>query len=168
MKRLIAVSLMSFAVATPAVATGFYAGVNTGWAEHEIKPNGYSEGVTAYSILGGYAFIPYLAVEGEFANLGSIASDSAKITARSINVIGYYPIEPQLALYGKLGSATTQEKSSGITASHKATTFGVGAQFIVNEFMDFRVGLTRYTYGGVKGLNEGRASFYSAGVIFRF
>lgn len=168
MKRIIAACLLSFAFATPAVATGFYAGVNTGWAEHKLSPNGYTEGVTAYSVLAGYAFIPYLAVEGEYANLGSIVSDFAKITARSVSIVGYYPIEPQLALFAKLGSATTQEKYSGLTVSQKARTFALGGQFIVNDFMDFRFGVTRYTYGGDKGLNAGTANFYSAGVIFRY
>jgi OOP family OmpA-OmpF porin len=94
MRRIVAVAGLALLVATPAhaVDTGFYAGVDVGGYSHDLDANGFSrqvddalgdlgltvsdassdtseEGFT-YGVLVGYQFLPYLAVEAAYVDLG--------------------------------------------------------------------------------------------------
>ena len=94
MRRIVAVTGMALLVAAPAnaVDTGFYAGVDVGQYSHDLDANGLSRqidgalgdlGLTVsnassdssedgftYGVLIGYQFLPYLAVEAAYVDLG--------------------------------------------------------------------------------------------------
>ena len=168
MKKIVVTLMLAAFAAAPAVAGVFYVGVKTGSAEHSVKTSGYSEGTFALGMFGGYAINRFVAVEGEYADLGSIVSDYSKVTTSSINVVLLVPIESQLSLFAKLGSATTQEEFQGLTSSLSAATFGLGGQFHVNESFNLRVGMDRYDYGGDQGFYKGTAKLYSVSGLFIF
>ena len=159
--------LAAFAAA-PAVAGSFYMGAKTGSAEHSVKTSGYTEGSFALGVFGGYVINRYIAVEGEYADLGSIVAQYSKVTTSSVNVVLLLPIESELSLFVKLGSATTQEKFQGLTSSLSAATFGLGGQFHVNESFNLRVGMDRYDYGGDQGFYKATAKLYSVSGLVIF
>jgi OOP family OmpA-OmpF porin len=94
MRRIVAVTGLALLVAAPAnaVDTGFYAGVDVGQYSHDVDANGLSRqidgalgdlGLTVsnassdssedgftYGVLVGYQFLPYLAVEAAYVDLG--------------------------------------------------------------------------------------------------
>ena len=94
MRRIVAVTGLALLVAAPAnaVDTGFYAGVDVGQYSHDLDANGLSRqidgalgdlGLTVsnassdssedgftYGVLIGYQFLPYLAVEAAYVDLG--------------------------------------------------------------------------------------------------
>lgn len=94
MRRIVAVTGLALLVAAPAnaVDTGFYAGVDVGQYSHDVDANGLSRqidgalgdlGLTVsnassdssedgftYGVLIGYQFLPYLAVEAAYVDLG--------------------------------------------------------------------------------------------------
>lgn len=94
MRRIVAVAGMGLLVATSADAadTGFYAGVDLGQYSHDLDANGFgrqvedalgelglavsgastdsSEDGFTYGVLVGYQFLPYLAVEAAYVDLG--------------------------------------------------------------------------------------------------
>ena len=168
MKKIATTVLLSALIAAPAVAGGFYGGVKTGWARHSFSTSGYAESDTAFGVLGGYMITPYIAVEAEYIDLGSIVAKQAKITALSVNAVLYWPIEDELALFVKLGAANTQEKFLGSTSNRSSPTLGLGGQFILNEIVDLRFALDRYSYGGDQGFYKATVNLYSAGAVFRF
>lgn len=172
MKRLAIAVLLSVFVAGTAVAadTGFYAGVNAGSTKIDY---GAHESTTGFSLFGGYSFNENFGAEAAYINFGSkdylLGAYSAKSSGFSLSGVGSYPFNDQFSVFAKLGFASTKLEESllGLTASSTKSdvTWGVGAQFNINNQVGIRAGYDRYKLGNSVTVNQ---SLTSVGVVFKF
>ncbi len=169
MKR-ITYALLLFSVVGSAVAAeaGFYVGANVGQA------NTYTFSLsskidTAASILAGYQFNKYVAAEVQYGDLGSIKSlggSSSKITEYNASVVGIWPFNEQLSVYGRLGYAGTS-LSDGYTANRSDVTWGVGGQYNVSNALGIRLGGDSYSIGD-DTTSKATTIVTSVGVVYKF
>lgn len=156
-RRVLLGALLSTAVISSsafAEDTGIYGGLNLGIGRPDINtPNGQDKESSAVAgILLGYKFNPYLAVEGQYTGIGKVTdnvSGSAKADAASLAVLGILPLNQNLNLYGKLGVAATKTTvSSSLSpmsdATHTGLTYGLGAEYNMNQKVGFRLGWDHY------------------------
>ena len=179
MKTLIA-TLSFIVLSTPAFAQddGFYAGINLGDGKPDINtPNGTSKDSSL--VVGGvvgYKFNKYLAIESQYTGIGKVTdkqNGSAKGDAISLSGLGILPVTDNFDLYGKLGVAVTKTSVSGIAsmsdATRTAVTYGVGAQYNVNQNIGVRLGWDRYNAGiGGTGNKNVDADVISVGALYNF
>lgn len=163
-----AVPISALAETSPARTGKFYLGAKIGSVEHEVKATDYSESEFALGVIGGYEINKYIAVEAEFADLGKIAADKAKISVRGLNAVLFLPIETGFSLFAKLGKAKTEETYLGLTSIRSAISLGLGCQSNISESVAIRFGMDRYSYGGDLNFYKATANFYSFGGIFKF
>jgi len=80
-------------------------------------------------------------------------------------------------LLGKVGVARAKTTVSGLTATNVGTsrtglTYGIGAQYNVNQNLGLRLGYDRYavaTAGSVSGIKtNGNASVMTVGAVYKF
>ncbi len=182
MKKIAAVVLLSAAVAAPAFAAdqGFYAGVTLGSGKPNVTPGAAALNKTSEFIYGGLAGYQYnknLATEVQFTGLGKVtdvAGNSTKGDAFSLSVVGMLPVSDSFELLGKLGVASSKTTSSGAAANQGATrtglTYGIGAQYNVNQNFALRAGYDRYSVAtsnaGVKV--NGNANVMTVGAVYKF
>jgi OOP family OmpA-OmpF porin len=177
------VATLSFViVSAPAFAgdNGFYAGMNLGIGKPDINtPNGTSKdsSVVAGGVVG-YKFNKYFAVESQYTGIGRVTdkvNGSAKGDAISLSGLGILPLTDNFDLYGKLGLAVAKTSVSGGLASmsdatRTAMTYGVGAQYNVNQNIGLRLGWDRYNAAiDVAGNNKNNnADVISVGALYSF
>lgn len=134
--------------ATPAVAVdnGIYLGGSVGQSGVEIDESFEGENFsfdtdsTGFKIIAGWRFLDWLAVEGNYVDLGSgddtvvgtkIESD---IDGLSLSAVGFLPVGP-VDLFARVGAINWDAEVSalGESVSDDGTdlTYGVGAQFRV-------------------------------------
>ena len=159
------------ALATTAAQAQFYAGVKLGSVNNNV-PNA-SETSDAVGILGGYSINPNFAVEVGSTSLGSANAGDIKFNAFEVSALGFVTINPQISLFGKLGWASTEEKSSLLNASvtKSAATWGLGGQYNINQRWSVRLGYDQYKLGGRSStfiFFDGDSNFYSFTGIYRF
>jgi OOP family OmpA-OmpF porin len=190
MRRILAVAGLALLVAAPANAadTGFYAGVDFGQYSHDLDANGLSgqvgsaladlgltvsnassdtseDGFT-YGVLVGYQFLPYLAVEAAYVDLGNAefkssatvsdgvtsADVSAQVTTESsgpaLSALGILPFMKGWEAHVRAG---VYFSSNDATARLTADGFGESASDSSNstEFVwGAGIGYTRGNYTG--------------------
>jgi len=147
-------AVVSVSSAAFAEGAGAYAGLNLGVGKPNINtPNGEDKQSSAVGgIVLGYKFNPYLAVEGQYSGIGKVTdnvSGSAKGDAASLAVLGILPLNENFSLYGKLGVAATKTTvSSSLSPMSDATrtgvTYGLGAEYNLNQNVGLRVGWDHY------------------------
>jgi OmpA-OmpF porin, OOP family len=179
-KQLItAVLATSFAGASMAADTGYYAGANIGGSQHDVAgPGELRESPTTWGVYGGYDFNPYVATEIGYQDLGKARSGSyeAKNRAFSADLVGKLPLNEQFRLFGKVGYAYLDRDTSGpgfdASQSGSAAKLGVGAEYAVMQNVGIRAEAVRYlggprqqTPGGEFGANT---NVYTVGVNYRF
>ena len=172
-RRLACAATLSFAAlnawAAPPV-TGFYAGAGAGQSRYNIdfasQVHGAYDGTafavtsasmdrkhdTAWRIFGGYQFMPYVAVEGGWQDLGSAKGDYAlrntqngetfsrqaewDLSGFNATLVGIYPFAERFAVTGKVGAFFSKLEFS------ETTTDANGARSTFNGPDDDQVRLT--------------------------
>lgn len=148
-KSLIAVLISAAAALSGAAqAQSYYAGADVGRAEQKFSADGVGsdkEHKTDFLVYGGYNFTKNYGVEGGYGYFGktSVTQDglSASIKPQTVYLAatGTLPLDPQFALFAKVGIAanrtkvTTSFEGAGSSDTENETTamFGVGASYLV-------------------------------------
>lgn len=170
MKKIVAVALLSAAIALPAHAdSGAYAGIKVG--SNRVGFNALSKSSdTAYGALLGYKYNRNFAVEGEYTDLGrftTAAGINGKTDVWGLSAVGILPLEDRFAVYGKLGIARSDTSTSAATGANRtAATYGLGGQFDATHMVGFRLSWERYGVGMV-GQNA-EDDLYSLAALFKF
>lgn len=128
-----------------AVDNGIYLGASVGQAGVSIDqiediPFDYDSDSTAFKVIAGWRFLDWLAVEGNYIDLGS-GDDTIEgvkfetdVSGVSISAVGFLPVGP-VDLFARVGAVNWDADLSGLgtSASDDGTdlTYGVGAQFRV-------------------------------------
>lgn len=182
MKKIAAAVLLSVVVATPVFAAdaGIYVGLNLGSGKPGITPAAPALSKTSKSIYGGllgYQYNKNLAAEVQFTGIGQVtdaAGQTAKGDAFSVAAVGMMPMSDSFAVFGKLGFASTKTTASAgfanVGATRSALTYGLGAQYNVNQNLGVRAGWDRYgaatTVAGAKV--NANADVMTVGVVYKF
>jgi len=169
MKKIIAVALLSAAVALPAHAdSGPYAGLKVGGTH--VGFNGLSKSSdTAFGALLGYQYNRNFAVEGEYTDLGRFATVgvNGKSDAWGLSAVGILPLDDNFSAYGKLGIARSGTSTSAATGVNRtAATYGLGGQYDATPMIGLRLSWERYNVG-VVGQNADD-DLYSLAAMFKF
>jgi OmpA-OmpF porin, OOP family len=183
MKKIAAVVLLSAVVAAPVFAAdeGFYAGVTLGSGKPGVTPSAQALSKKSNFIYGGLAGYQYnknLATEVQFTGFGKatdVSGNTIKGDALSLSVVGMLPVSDSFELLGKLGVASAKTKSSGLATNFGATrtgaTYGLGAQYNVNQNLGVRLMWDRYAVAtsnaaGVK--SNGNANVVAVAAVYKF
>jgi OOP family OmpA-OmpF porin len=144
-----AAALMALAsLPSHAVDNGIYLGAGVGQSGVEFDDTiegvdlDFNTSATSYKVIAGWRFLDWLAVEGNYVDLGS-GDDQVQgqrfetdIDGNSLSAVGFLPIGP-VDLFARVGaidwSADLSAPGTGISGSDDGTdlTYGVGAQFRV-------------------------------------
>ena len=105
-----------------------------------------------------------------------MAGNTTKADALSLVAVGILPLSDSFELLGKLGVASAKTKTAGLTASNfgatrTGVTYGLGAQYNVNQNLGLRLVWDRYavatsTAMGVK--TNANANVVSIGAVYKF
>ena len=173
MKKIATAVLLSAIVVAPAFAAdeGFYVGADVGQASTNTFDLSKKTD-TAFSVLGGYQFMKYLAAEIQYNDFGSITGagggPSVKISGYSGAAVGILPLNDQLSLLGKFGYASTK-LGSPTSTTKSDITYGIGGQFNIDPAWGVRLNYDMYKV--VSAAPESRTattSVVSAGVVYKF
>ncbi len=155
--------------------TQFYLGLNGGLTATDVGTTTYTS--TGFAVNAGYSFNENFAAELTYANLGSMDLNDGRVlktNGYSLGVVGLLPVSQFVALFGKVGYATTTfviteiNGVAGINNSSVNAMTAVGVSYFVNRKTDIR--LTYDTYKIVNALTNEKDSLnlLSIGVLFRF
>ena len=134
----------------PALAAdnGIYLGASVGQAGVQFEDTiegvdfDYDADSTGFKGILGWRFLDWLAVEGNYVDLGSgddrVAGEKIEtdVSGVSLSLVGFLPIGP-VDLFARVGAvnweADLESPTTGLSASDDGTdlTYGVGAQFRV-------------------------------------
>ena len=164
----------AFAGSAQAAPADFYAGASLGKSTANDSDILKST-ETAFSLVGGYQYNSYVAVELAYNDFGTVVGTgqgrSHKITGVSASVVGSYPIYRQFYVLGKLGIASTQianPASDGGNSNRTGLNIGVGGQYDYNQRVAIRVNYDSFAIGDGSNVSKGHDSVVSAGVIYKF
>ena len=187
---------------------GFYIGLSAGQSSVDIDDGDVptvggatassvskDETDSAFKIYGGYRILPYLAVEGGWADLGKFrvgrnvtaplaGSLSAEIEASGpyVQAVGILPLQ-RFELFATAGLmyATTETTFStsgavvlvpGVASTEKDSEvefkFGLGASFSFTRNLAIRAEYERFFDVGTSDTGEGDIDLLSVGIVFRF
>ena len=178
MKKIASALLLSAAISAPAFAADvgtFYGAIDYGtWS---MSPSGGSD-PGAFSISGGYRFMPNVAVEVGYSMVGDITFSGTSLTyAQSAfkgAAVGTYAINNQFDVFGKLGLAMVSGELSctGCTTSSATTSslmYGIGGQYNISKEVGVR--LQYESLGKSKGSSSATGvdvAVTSIGVVYNF
>jgi len=145
--RFIAILALAAAATTlPAQAAdnGFYLGGSVGQSGVHIDEQNlnYDANSTGFKLIAGWRFLDWLAVEGNYVDLGSgsdkVAGEKIEtdVNGVTLSAVGFLPVGP-VDLFARVGAvnwnADVSIPSLGAKASDDGTdlTYGIGAQFRV-------------------------------------
>lgn len=148
MKKNIAALLLFTAFAVPAFAAdqGFYVGASVGQSSTDTFSLS-EKTATAFSILGGYQFMKYVAAEIQYNDFGTIKDTlgtSAKISGYRAVGVGILPLNDQWSLMAKLGYAGTK-LGSPVDKTKSDVTYGIGGQFNIDRNWGVRANYDVYS-----------------------
>jgi opacity protein-like surface antigen len=150
-KTLVAVAAASFGMlsfAAQAADNGIYLGGSVGQSSVQYDESfegqnlNFDASATGFKVIAGWRFLDWLAVEGNYIDLGSgddrvlgekVESDVSGI---SLSAVGFVPLGP-VDLFARVGAinwdADLDAPGLGASASDDGTdlTYGIGAQFRV-------------------------------------
>ena len=163
------------AVSASDKAAGFYVGAQLGSVNYRYS-NITNNGQIGFGLLGGYAINENFAVEAEYNSLGGFDSVKSTLKGSSIGVsgVGYYALNPQFALFGKLGVVSTSMKETAkpgfignFTHNNTGATVGIGGQYNINPAVGMRVGININPVGDTASSKSTAGMLYFGGV-FKF
>ena len=145
--RILALAALSLGLATgPALAAdnGIYLGGSIGQGgvqfDEAIEGLDYDASSTAYKLIIGWRFLDWLAVEGDYVDLGSgddtldgerFETDVSGVMA---SVVGFVPVGP-VDLFARVGAIAWDAEVTGPTPEFSGSddgtdlAYGIGAQF---------------------------------------
>lgn len=138
MNKPLAALFLLFALAAPALATGFSDGtVGSKYAAVDLGDISYNQGsATALSIGGGYQVHPAVAVEvdylmGNSASYGPVNNLAYyKLSALQFMAVGHYTFNSQFSVYARAGLAmnnqTLTNPANGFQYSVSSTDLAIG------------------------------------------
>lgn len=172
MKKTLVTLLLSSAFAAPVFAAdqGFYVGANVGQSSTDTFSLSTKTG-TAFSILGGYRFMKYVAAEIQYNDFGSptiTGGASMKINGYSAVAVGILPLNEQWSLMAKLGFANTK-LGTPVDVSKSDVTYGIGGQFNIDKNWGVRANYDQYKVEGrAPASQKATTSVATIGGIYKF
>ncbi len=155
------------AVVAPAGA--FYIGA--GVASNKASWDGGSDTLTNYTLIGGYEFNDYFAVEGRFTDTMSGDNDIDYVTGGSIFLKPQYPVFDAMKIYALAGVGYTKIFAANSDTVAKGTDFqwGLGASYDITDSFVLFVDYTSLASGietrdGLKDDDEA----WTLGVNYKF
>ncbi len=156
-------------VVAPAPVGGFYAGL--GVASNKASWNNGSDTVTNYTLIGGYEFNDYLAVEGRFTDTMSGKNDIDYVTGGSVFLKPQYPVFDAMKVYALVGVGYTKIFAANNSTVAKGNDFqwGLGASYDVMDNMAVFVDYTSLATGieTLTGLKDDDEA-WTFGVNYKF
>jgi OmpA-OmpF porin, OOP family len=127
----------------------------------------------------GYQFNKYFALEGAYANMGSVKLSGPAVDTETktegFDLLGVFtiPLTDRFSLLGKAGAyrmrAATEDASNGVNTGETSAGFayGVGAGYDMGK-IGIRGEFLRYDNVGGARVGEDSLFFLNVGVLFRF
>jgi len=141
---------------------GFYAGATLGL-------NGDDE--VGWRVLAGYQANRNFGVELGYHDLGkhNIAGFPLESSAVEALGVGRLPLNPEFALYGKVGAYRSTSKGGGANERQVDVTFGAGFDYALSNNLAARVEWQRYRAMGGGAIGQvGDLDVFSVGALYRF
>ena len=140
----VAASCSLFSLPALAADNGFYLGASVGQSSVQFDDSDldFDASATGFKVIAGWRFLDWLAVEGNYVDLGSgddrVLGENVKsdVNGVSLSAVGFLPVGP-VDLFARVGAinwnADLEAPGLGISGSDDGTDFayGVGAQFRV-------------------------------------
>lgn len=167
-KTVAALFLSTVALSAAAADQGFYVGANVGQSSTDTLSLSTKTG-TAFSVLGGYQFMKYVAAEIQYNDFGSptiTGGSSMKINGYSAVAVGILPLNEQWSLMAKLGYASTK-LGTPIDKSKSDVTYGIGGQFNIDKNWGVRANYDQYKAENTAS-QKATTSVLTIGGIYRF
>jgi len=125
------IAASAFAI-SPAIAqdSGFYVGAGIG--EFSVDAGGFDGSDTGFKVFGGYRFIPYLAVEVEYLDGGTVEDGGLELDLSGFNLsgVGILPVGEKFSLFAKLGMIFWDADTNGFgDDSGEDFSWGIGAGY---------------------------------------
>ncbi len=152
------------APAADGLKAGVYVGADAGWIGYHDNSSGYSVDLSgfAYSLLAGYQFNRYVAVEGAYLGSGNA---STNISGADLNIgthgwqaslVGSLPLSSTGGIYGRLGalrwSANVNSAAAAFSEGSNGTDalYGLGAYLTNGRNLTGRVEVTTASINGTR------------------
>ena len=186
--------------------SGWYIGANVGGSHAKIDDDRIRSGLLgngftttsidddnhgfSYKVFGGYKFMPYLAMEGGYFDLGKFGFKANTIPAGTFNgeielkgvnldLVGILPFSDRFSAFGRVGVnyARAEDHFSGTGAAHvlnpdrskRAANVkaGAGLEYDFTQNVGMRAEVERYRIDDAVG-NKGDIDVASLGLLVRF
>jgi len=140
----VAASCGLFSLPALSADNGIYLGGSVGQSSVQFDDSNlnFDASATGYKVIAGWRFLDWLAVEGNYVDLGSgddrVLGEKVKsdVSGVSLSAVGFLPVGP-VDLFARVGAinwnADLESPGLGVKGSDDGTdlTYGVGAQFRV-------------------------------------
>jgi OOP family OmpA-OmpF porin len=134
-------------------ANPIYVGADIGRADFG------SDDDTAFKIFGGYQFHPNVGAEAAWSQL--FDKSGVKVEALELVAVGFFPLQNQFSVIGKLGIANVDVKTPFGSNDKTEITWGLGVQYDVTPKIGVRGQWQRYE-------TDDAIDLISIGVLVRF
>lgn len=174
--------------ANAAASPSFYVGGSLGTSNFKADCDAdvsCSNPSVNFKLLTGYQFSPNFAVEGAYANFGSVKAESKLATAKArldsftLAGLGIIPLSNEAQVFGKLGmhfsngklDASSRDGSQSMSESYHKTglLLGAGLQYDFTKNFAGRFEYERLNFG-TNPLSTDRTSLnvFSLGLLYKF
>ena len=112
----------------------FYIGADIGYASYQEM----DDGSAGFSLYGGYNLNEVLAIDLGWTDLGDVTGDSkdAEVSALYLDIMGRFPLQTDLTLFGKVGLASWDYEATQGAATDSDSDidvyFGIGMDYDVS------------------------------------
>jgi OOP family OmpA-OmpF porin len=161
-KKIAAAAALAFVASTAVAApTAFYGGVDVG----STKIDDFGDSKVSVGGFVGYGFHPNFAVELGYRQLGKWEESGVDVKAKQthLSLVGSYPLNGQLDVYGRLGYNQLRAEASygGYTYGENTTggLYGVGLNYSFAPNISGRLEVQKPSSDSTN---------VSAGVVFKF
>jgi opacity protein-like surface antigen len=130
--------------------SGFYAGFEFGYAPVSGSSQVTSANGMAFGGRGGYAFNRNVSAEVALDLIGNLKTGLVDWSADvlSASMVGYYPIQDELDVYGKLGYASanvgTSNLVNNVSKNKTGLAYGFGVELGHGKKNSIRLGMDHY------------------------
>ena len=144
-----------------AAPTAFYGGLDVG----STKIDGFDDNKTSFGGFLGYGFNQFFAVELGYRQLGKWDFGPVELKAKQthLSVIGSYPLNAQLDVYGRLGHNNLRAEASAGGVTYGDDTdgglYGIGLNYNFTPQLSGRIEAQKPSSDSTN---------YSVGVVWKF
>jgi opacity protein-like surface antigen len=144
-----------------AAPTAFYGGLDVG----STKIDGFDDNKTSFGGFLGYGFNQFFAVELGYRQLGKWDFGPVELKAKQthLSVIGSYPLNAQLDVYGRLGYNNLRAEASAGNVTYGDDTdgglYGIGLNYNFTPQLSGRIEAQKPSSDSTN---------YSVGVVWKF